>query len=288
MRFSKPKLTRWTMLVLAGEFISCTSTAQNAHAALAAAEGVDTVSVKTSLKLAKTAANDWAIETDPAIQSADSIPTLPYSLSDYVPVFGSLSNSYDPTMSTLATDPNGNYDLSSSVSGLGAYEPTQLIVYLNNGSVTVNSSGTTTTGDPTSGEAGDVDVFFQLIPGEQGTALTADLDQFFFQIMLNTLSPDQTTPGDITLFASPTDSVIFEPESLVNDPAGTDYTGTPPELPDGSVTVTDNGLAIQGPDDSSTFYALDGDIVPTTVPEPISTGFLAIGSTVTLMRRRRR
>src|SRR5450432_2497213 len=83
--------------------------------------------VNTSVGLLPTStANKWKLQTDPAI--VDPV------LSSYIPVNGSLCNSFDPTKFKLAVNPLSlTYALGDTVEGLGAYQVTQFDVETKNG-----------------------------------------------------------------------------------------------------------------------------------------------------------
>jgi hypothetical protein len=102
--------------------VSCLAIASQAKAALEIAAK----KASTSVGMAHTAANAWALETDPTISNAPGEETPP--LSDYFFSGGVLSNTYDTSQFTLVTDPNGFPTLQSSVSGLGSYVVTSFTV----------------------------------------------------------------------------------------------------------------------------------------------------------------
>ena len=106
----------WSVIV-----VSCLSISPSAKAALEKAAG----KASTSVGLAHTAANAWALETDPAItaSTADGPP-----LSSYFFLNGELANTYDASVFTLDTDANGFPTLQTSVSGLGGFQVTSFQV----------------------------------------------------------------------------------------------------------------------------------------------------------------
>ncbi len=102
--------------------VSCLSIPPCAKAALEIAAH----KASTSIGLAHTAGNAWALETDPAISGGPEEGVPP--LMDYFYLGGNLENTYDPTQFTLDTDPNGYPTLQTSVSGIGDYVVTGFTV----------------------------------------------------------------------------------------------------------------------------------------------------------------
>lgn len=246
----------------------------SAKAALEVAAG----KVNTSVGLAHTAANAWALETDP--QEVD--PTLV----PFYPLSGSLNNSYDPTQFSLNTDPDGQYALGYSVQGLNYYEVTSFEV-LFKGQDEEDSYSTgypyvLVTEDPSHpgdsiatdvangiGDMPDLadpigqvdDITFNLIASDKNLATSVTQDQLFFQLNLTQLSEVPTiTDPEYSVFGNQTSFLTIE------DPSGDQMTTTFDPTGDG------NG----GP-----------TIVASYLPEPASLGIGALASMVLLSRRRR-
>jgi hypothetical protein len=249
-------------LCLAGA-LTCLGLAPAAQAALQVALG----KANTSVGLLPTStANKWKLQTDPAIvQNTVSGPDL----STYIPISGSLSNSYDPTKFTLAVNPlTMTYGLGDSVIGLGAYEVTSFDVQTKNGGLidvkpnpadpnTDLITDITTAGPVGGGESGNVlNVQFQLIPDRRALALPATVDQFFYELHLVQIGTGSNfNPGIGTAFP---DGSSF----LTDAPAD-------PTNPSPAITTPNTGI------NSST-----------SVPEPAMVGLFAITAGTLLARRR--
>ncbi|MDP9172459.1 MAG: PEP-CTERM sorting domain-containing protein [Planctomycetota bacterium] len=205
--------------------------------------------------------NKWKLQTDPAIPDQN--------VADYIPVAGSLCNSYDPTKFKLAVNPiTGNYALGDTAVGLGPFEVTSFDVQTKNGGlIDVKIDPTnpkkdviTDTGDVGGGESGNVlNIAFDLIPDRIAEALPAVQDQLFFELNLVQIGPGAApfNPGLVTAFPDAKSFITIVPiDPLSNDPPQT----TPPE----------------GIDPSN------------NLPEPAASGLIVLGATGWLGRRRRK
>lgn len=223
-----------------------------------------------------TTANKWKLQTDPEIDSSSTGPDL----SQYIPVAGSLNNSYDPTKFHLAVDPTSNtYAIGATVDPLGPFIITSFDVLMNGGgfyNVQINPlnfngpSLVTALGNVSGGESGQVlNITYELLNQQRGQASPVDVDQYFYEINLiqNTTDPN-FTPGVVTTFGNVNSFLTIDP---ITD---TDQT---PAL---EITTTFNPTS--GPGGGPNFQ-------PSTnaVPEPTSLTLLAIGA-LTLASRRNR
>ncbi|HEY1921337.1 MAG TPA: PEP-CTERM sorting domain-containing protein [Tepidisphaeraceae bacterium] len=161
---------------------------------------------ETALKEANTsigvlptnATNKWKLITDPVVNTPAPV-TSPDSSnvmidpSQYLVVGGVLANTYDASMFHLLQDSSGNYATGVSVEGVLPYEILGFDVLMKNGGsidVEVNSTNhavdtITDVGDIGGGELGEVDdIQFSLIGDLRSEALTANLDQNFFDLVL--------------------------------------------------------------------------------------------------------
>jgi PEP-CTERM motif len=243
-----------------------------ADAAKAALQ-VELGEVNTSVNVKPTTtANKWKLQTDPSVDPSITGPDF----STYIVGDGALSNSYDPTKFTLATNPTtSTYGLGFTVEGLGAYEVTGFTVEMNGGgTIKVQANATpggpdvvTDTGTVNQGEAGVVeDVEYQLIPDRIADALPANMDQFFYEINLNQIGTNPNfDPGVVTVFGD----------------AGSFLTVQPMNPGSGNPPITTLFNPTSGPGGGPNFQT------NTNVPEPTSLGLLAIGAFGLLGRRRK-
>jgi len=242
-----------------------------------AAQQVILGKVNTSVGLKNTAANQFKLITDPVLTPSEESGPQP---SDYIPVEGYLDSHFDPAQFELNNDPTtGMPSLGSSVMGVLPYQVLGFEVQtVDGGLVDVQDNGeggssvtditntnqpegtTAPNGNPLGpvggGDTGNVfDIHFNIITDEEGTALTSDQDQDFYQLFLTQIG--NNLPGDDTTFATPDSFVTFDP---VDGPSGA---GLSP------ITVTFPNIA------------------PSVVPEVSSAGFIAFGGVALFLRRRR-
>lgn len=257
----------------------------------------------TSIGLAHTAANAWALETDPAITTAgsqsnsgDDAPPL----SDYFFLNGSLSNTYDPSVFTLDTDPNGLPSIANSVSGLDGFEVTSFTV-----DYFANPAGNTDPGGKTDSYAGGYpSITVTLSP----TANDPLADTLTFNPDADGNEPDINLPvGEVTginfVLESQVDSALSlgggtsqqldatqdqfffqlnltgpsNPPPL-NNPLYTAFAG-----PNDFLNLFDPGLS---PDDPN-YETTTTDIGASELPEPAGLSLLAATTLFGLHRRRR-
>jgi hypothetical protein len=272
--------------------VSCLSIPPCANAALEIAAH----KASTSTTLAHTAANAWALETDPAISNAPGEDTPP--LMDYFYLGGNLQNTYDPSQFTLNTDPNGYPTLQTSVSGLGDYLVTGFTVdYFANPNGFKDPGGVSDTYQGTDG-----------VPEYPSITVTA---------ASLTLNPDADgNLPDINLPVGEVDDITFELNSVVEDGLinSADDQGEPNVTVDqfffqlnltGSVNPTiipslytssggQNGLLtyfdpdLNPNDPNYLMTTVNPNINPSQIPEPASISLLAISGVGLLGRRRSR
>jgi len=166
--------------------------------------------VNTSVDIKPTSTlNKWKLETDPSIAS----PLTGPDLDDYIPVEGSLCDSYDPTKFQLATNPTtGTYGLGYTVQGEGPFEVTAFDVQMNDGGfISVQANPTpggpdivTLLGNTGGGESGNIlNIMYQVIPDRTDEVAPADTDQLFYQVNLNQIGTSPSfTPGVVTAFGN--------------------------------------------------------------------------------------
>jgi hypothetical protein len=269
--------------------ISCLAIVTSAKAALEKAAG----KASTSVGLAHTAANAWALETDPVISNG---PSEGDPLSDYFFLNGTLANTYQTSLFTLDTDPNGLPSMQNSITGLGGYVVTGFTV-----DYFANPNGNTDPGgapDTYSGNGSYPSISVTLTPTENNP-LASTLQ---FNPDADGNEPDINLPVGLV-----TNIDFYNPEfsDVVSDSA--DDGGTP------NVTVDQFffQLNLTGPtdgnpliiDDLNTAFGGPGGIVniidpnndnvvpsteidPSEVPEPTGASLLGL-SVVGLWRRRR-
>ena len=219
-----------------------------------------------------TTANKWKLQTDPEIDSSST-----NFLDNYIPVEGSLCNSYDPTKFTLDVNPNtGTYGLGYSVEGLGPYQVIGFDVLMNGGGfIDVHENPTpggadivTLLGNTTGGQSGEVlNIRYQIIADQVQNAGPVDLDQLFYELNLTQIGNSPTfDPGIVTTFGNVNSFLTINPTS-----------GAAP----GSLPITTTFNATGGPDGGPNFQASNN------VPEPTSLSLLAIGVLSLATRRNR-
>jgi hypothetical protein len=250
--------------------LSCFLAAPAAQAALEVAAGKVNTSVGLTKANAKTATQQWQLETDPQMTTGPILPESDQTLGNYFPVSGVMDNTFDPTQYQLETDPSGNFALGYSVYGIDPFQVTSFKVVcldtetgLNDGSyfevdATTNPlvDTVTTFGDPNpNAETGQVDdITYSLISSAKGpnSPLPITQDQLFFGLNLIAL---EDTPN-------------------INPQLYSAFGG-----PNGTLTISDGGgntNTVSGPDNFTTSY----------VPEPASGALLAVGALGLLKRRR--
>jgi hypothetical protein len=222
--------------------------------------------VNTSIGVLPTnSTNEWKLITDPSITTPNPGPdgAAPFDPSLYLPISGVLANTYDPTKQHLATNADGQYATGVSVEGILPFQVLGFDVLMNGGGnilVEVDPSNpaadiVTPTGDVTDGEKGEVDdIQYALIGDLRGTALTADQDQNFF------------------------DLVLINNEGVNGPPQGSVIPG-----PGGEVTL--------GPVDptnpNSPINVVLSDINPNSTPEPGSALLMLVSAGFMGLRRRK-
>jgi hypothetical protein len=215
--------------------------------------------VDTSTNIKPTSSkNKFILITDPTL-AASPTGNDPTQL---IPTNGSLSDYFDPTQFTLATDPStGTFDLGGSVAGYSPFHVSSFTVQSLYGSLTVSDNGEGGDNYSTSGEFDSsqltgyvTHIDFYLPADSASQAQTSDQDQNFYQIYLDGLTPN-SADGYAMTEALSGDFVTFGPS--------TGSTGQTSE------TVT------------------FGNIVPSAVPEVSSAGFLAFVGVTLFLRRRR-
>jgi hypothetical protein len=224
-----------------------------------------------------TTANKWKLQTDPEIDSSSTGPDL----STYIPVEGSLCDSYDPTKFMLATDPTtGLYGIgpASTVDPLGPFIVTGFDVLMKGGGVVdvqinpLDFNGPAIIkdiGNVSGGEAGQVlNITYELLNQQRAQAGPVDLDQYFYEINLVQIGTDPNfTPGVVTTFGNVNSFLTIDP---ISDPT---------ETPALEITTTFNPTS--GPNGGPNFTR------STNVPEPTSLSLLAIGILSLTTRRNR-
>jgi hypothetical protein len=212
-----------------------------ADAALQVALGEVNTSVDVKPTTTK---NKWKLETDPSIAS----PLAGPDLDDYIPVAGSLCDSYDPTEFQLAINPNtGTYGLGYTVQGEGPFEVTGFDVQTNDGGfIDVRENPTpggpdivTLLGNTGGGESGNIlNIMYQVIPDRTDEVAPADTDQLFYQVNLtqiqdtdDAVTPDDGTfnPGIVTAFGNVNSFLTISttnPNSGGNPSYTTDFSAT--------------------------------------------------------------
>lgn len=258
--------------------VSCLFAASSANAALEVAAH----KVNTSAKLAHTAANAWALETDPSEDTATGAPVDP----SFYATSGEFNNTYDTSQFFLETDSIGDYALGASVKGVGDYQVTSFDVLFKG----LDSEDNYNSGYPyihvyqdipghsafqivdngigdspnLSDPLGAVDhIMFNLVASDDpSTYPSITSDPFFFTLVLGSYSDNPTmTPG--------MNMVTVDDTSFLNigDPGG-DTINTPYDP-----TAYFGAPTIDGSD---------------AVPEPAGASLLAIGAAGILARRRSR
>jgi hypothetical protein len=190
---------------------SCLAFAPVARAALETAQK----EVNTSIGVQPTStANKYKLITDPTVTVTNPAPDGVAPIFDpslYIPISGAFATLYDPTKQHLATNADGQYATGVTVEGILPFQVLGFDVLMNGGGniqVEVDPSNpaadiVTPTGDVTDGEAGEVDdIQFALIGDLRGTALTANLDQNFYDVVLLD-NPGVTGPPSGTVEGGP-------------------------------------------------------------------------------------
>lgn len=181
-----------------------------------------------------TSANKWKLITDPAITVTNPTPdgSAIFDPSLYIPISGAFANLYDPTKQHLATDADGQYATGVTVEGVLPFQVLGFDVLMKGGGdikVEVDPTNpaadiVTPTGDVTDGEAGEVDdIQFALIGDLRGDALTANLDQNFFDVVLLN-NPGVTGPPTGTVEGGPGGSLTIGPVDPTNPNSPDDVT----------------------------------------------------------------
>jgi hypothetical protein len=282
----------WSVIV-----VSCLSISPCAKAALEIAAK----KASTSIGLAKTAANAWALETDPAITESGVQPAeeVPPPLSSYFFLNGVLQNNYDTSQYTLAVNPDtGLPDLTYSVEGMNTYTITGFEVDY----FAYPNGNTDPGGQPDSYTGGYPNIKVALTPtNNDPTASTVtfdpdadgnlpdinlpvgEIDDITF--ILNPVVEAALNSGDDTGVVPVTmDQYFFQvnltgPGDAPNNPGLNTASGGP----NGMLTLYDPGLNPDDPD----YESITTDINPSQVPEPASMSLLAV-SILGLCRRRSR
>lgn len=282
----------WIVIV-----VSCLAISPCAKAALEKAAG----KASTSIGLAKTAANAWALETDPAmtasgVQPADVTPPL----SSYYFLNGELDNTYDPSQYTLDVNPDtGLPDLIYSVEGMNNYTVTgfQVDYYAfpdgntdpgggpdsySDGYPNIKVALTPTLNDPTASTVSyDPDADGNLpdisLPVGEIEDITFTLNTQVYDALNNSADDE----GDVPVTK---DQYFFQvnltgPGDAPNNPGLNGASGGI----NGFLELYDPDL---NPDDPN-YETITTDIDPSQVPEPASVSLLAI-SVVGLFRRKPR
>jgi hypothetical protein len=266
--------------------VSCLTLAPCAQAALEKAAG----KASTSVGMAKTAANEWALETDPVISSGpdDSGP----SMSEYyLSGTNNLTVFYDTTQFQLITNSNGMPDLLHSTLGVNNFVvQSYQIDYLANpvgsntdpGGKPDSYSGTDVNGEPNypsitvtlDSQAGNDAATDTYHPDADG-----NLPDMFLPVGLIENIVSVCPTDDLTSNANATEDIVMYdflftgPGTTVNNPSDNGV-GVGPMS---SLVFTDPSLDPTDPNYTATVSGpanIDGSVVP----EPASASLLAIAA----------
>jgi len=256
-----------------------------AQAALQVALG----EVNTSVDVKPTSTlNKWKLETDPSIAQ----PLTGPDLDDYIPVEGSLCNTYDPTEFQLAINPNtGTYGLGYTVQGEGPFEVIAFDVQMNDGGfIDVHANPTpggpdlvTLLGNTGGGESGNIlNILYQVISDRTDEVDPADTDQLFYQVNLTQI---QDTGDAVTADGAATpDDGTFDPGIVTAFGNVNSFLTINTTNPDsgGLPSYTTDFNATGGPDGGPNF------IPSSNVPEPTTAVAGMLGLAGLLGRRSKR
>ena len=269
--------------------LSCLALSPCAQAALEKAAG----KASTSVGMANTAGNAWALETDPSISSGPDDGGGPSISSYYLSGTNNLMLFYDTTQFTLDTNSNQMPDLQHSTQGVNNFyvQSYQIDYYANPGGQPDSYSGTDANGEPlypsitvtlspTSGNPEAATDTYH--PDADGNLPDMFLPVGLIENIVSVCPTDDLTSNpnatqDLVMY----DFLFTGPGTTVNNPMANGV-GVGPNT---SLVFTDPLLPPTDPDSTVT-AAGPSNVDSSVVPEPGSASLLAIVA-AGLFRRRR-